>query len=74
MFESSLQLGGALLRSIGVADQEISRIIEMFRDRDYALAGGTLEVKPEEHHTPYGKMVAFQNAVVSGAVLDISGQ
>jgi len=69
MFEASLQLGGALLRSIGVADHEILRIIEIFRDRDYALARGTIEVKGDEHRTPYGKMVAFQKAVVKGAVL-----
>ncbi len=69
MFESSLQLGGALLKSIGVADHEILRIIEIFRDRDYALARGTLDVKPEEHQTPYGKMLAFQSGVVTGAVL-----
>jgi len=43
MFETSLQLGGALLKSIGTNDQEIMRIIEVFRDKDYALARGTLE-------------------------------
>ncbi len=69
MFETSLQLGGALLRALGVVEHEIVRITEIFRDRDYALARGTFEVKPEEHHTPYGKMVAFQNAAVRGAVV-----
>ena len=42
MFETSLQLGGALLKSLGIKDQEIMRIIEIFRDRDYALARGTI--------------------------------
>jgi CPA2 family monovalent cation:H+ antiporter-2 len=69
MFEASLQLGGALLKSLGIADQEILRIIEIFRDRDYALARGTLEVKAGEQGTPYGKMLAFQHAVVSGVVV-----
>lgn len=45
MFESSLQLGGALLKSIGVAELEITRILDLFRSGDYALARGTLEVK-----------------------------
>jgi CPA2 family monovalent cation:H+ antiporter-2 len=37
MFETSLQLAGALLKHIGVADHEVSRIIELFRAEDYAL-------------------------------------
>jgi CPA2 family monovalent cation:H+ antiporter-2 len=37
MFEVSLQMGGALLKSIGVADHEITRIIDIFRAEDYAL-------------------------------------
>lgn len=37
MFEVSLQLGGALLKSIGIADHEINRIIDIFRAEDYAL-------------------------------------
>jgi monovalent cation:H+ antiporter-2, CPA2 family len=37
MFETSLQLGGALLKSIGIADFEVTRIIELFRAEDYAL-------------------------------------
>ena len=37
MFEVSLQLGGSLLREIGVSDHEISRIIDIFRAEDYAL-------------------------------------
>jgi len=37
MFETSLQLGGALLKSLNVADSEISRIIDVFRAEDYAL-------------------------------------
>lgn len=36
MYEVSLQLGGALLKSIGIADQEVSRIIDIFRAEDYA--------------------------------------
>ncbi len=68
MFETSLQLGGALLKAIGIADQEIQRIIEIFRDRDYSLARGTLEITGG--HTAYNKMLAFQKAVVTGAVLN----
>lgn len=37
MFEVSLQLGGAVLKEIGVADHEISRIIDVFRAEDYSL-------------------------------------
>lgn len=37
MFETSLQLGGALLKQLDVADHEINRIIELFRESDYAL-------------------------------------
>jgi CPA2 family monovalent cation:H+ antiporter-2 len=37
MFEVSLQLGGSLLKSLGIADHEISRIIDIFRAEDYAL-------------------------------------
>jgi CPA2 family monovalent cation:H+ antiporter-2 len=68
MFEASLQLGGALLKSVGVTDQEIVRIVQIFRDSDYALARGTLEVKPEDQQSAYGKVLAFQTSVVEGAV------
>lgn len=37
MFEVSLQLGGALLKSAGVTDIEVNRIIEIFRAEDYAM-------------------------------------
>jgi CPA2 family monovalent cation:H+ antiporter-2 len=37
MFEVSLQLGGALLKSVGIKDNEISRIIDIFRAEDYAM-------------------------------------
>ncbi|MEZ5690618.1 MAG: monovalent cation:proton antiporter-2 (CPA2) family protein [Rickettsiales bacterium] len=37
MFEVSLQLGGSLLREIGISEHEISRIIDVFRAEDYAL-------------------------------------
>jgi CPA2 family monovalent cation:H+ antiporter-2 len=37
MFETSLQLGGALLKSLGVAEYEIGRLIDIFRAQDYAL-------------------------------------
>jgi monovalent cation:H+ antiporter-2, CPA2 family len=68
-FEASLQLGGALLESLGVDEHEIHRIIQLFRSRDYALARGTLEVSPELHHTPYGKMLAFQKVATTEAVV-----
>lgn len=37
MFETSLQLGGALLKSLGIGEHEIVRIIDLFRAADYAL-------------------------------------
>lgn len=37
MFETSLQLGGALLKEVGIAESEISRVLEAFRAEDYAL-------------------------------------
>ncbi len=37
MFETSLQMGAALLRSIGITDFEITRILDIFRDEDYAM-------------------------------------
>jgi CPA2 family monovalent cation:H+ antiporter-2 len=37
MFETSLQLSAALLKSVGVNDYEITRILEIFRAEDYAL-------------------------------------
>jgi len=37
MFEVSLQLGGALLKAVGVKESEISRITDIFRAEDYAM-------------------------------------
>ncbi len=37
MFETSLQLAGALLKSLGVNEYEVGRIIDMFRAEDYML-------------------------------------
>lgn len=37
MFETSLQLSGALLKSLGVNEYEVTRIIDMFRAEDYML-------------------------------------
>jgi CPA2 family monovalent cation:H+ antiporter-2 len=37
MYEVSLQLGGALLKSVGVSESEVSRIIDVFRAEDYAM-------------------------------------
>src|SRR5262249_31634868 len=65
MFETSLQLGAALLKSVGTPDTEITRIVQLFRDRDYALARGTLEA--QDGHTPYGRILAFQNATIAGS-------
>jgi len=36
MFETSLQMGAALLKSIGINDFEITRILDMYRAEDYA--------------------------------------
>jgi CPA2 family monovalent cation:H+ antiporter-2 len=68
MFETSLQLGGALLKSLGINDQEIVRITEIFRDRDYALARGTLQSTTSESQSLHGKAVVFQQGILSGAV------
>lgn len=38
MFETSLQLGGALLKEVGVTASEVARILDAFRAGDYALA------------------------------------
>ncbi|NBO18188.1 MAG: potassium transporter [Proteobacteria bacterium] len=37
MFEVSLQLGAALLKSIGINEFEINRIVDVFRAEDYAI-------------------------------------
>lgn len=37
MFETSLQLSGALLKSLGINEYEVARIIDMFRAEDYML-------------------------------------
>lgn len=37
MYEASLQLGAAVLRRMDIPDHEITRITELYRDRDYAL-------------------------------------
>lgn len=37
MFEASLQLGAAVLRQMNITEQEITRVVEMYRDQDYAL-------------------------------------
>lgn len=49
MFETSLQLGGALLKSIGINEYEISRIIDMFRAEDYMLTRSA-EKEPTTHY------------------------
>jgi len=36
-YEASLQVGAAVLKRMEIADHEISRITELYRDRDYAL-------------------------------------
>lgn len=41
MLETSLHLGGALLRAVGVAEHEVSRVLESFRAENYALARST---------------------------------
>jgi CPA2 family monovalent cation:H+ antiporter-2 len=37
MFETSLQLGSALLKAVGVTDYEVNRIVDIFRAEDYAV-------------------------------------
>lgn len=36
-FEASLQLGGAVMKRMNVSETEVTRILELFRERDYAL-------------------------------------
>lgn len=36
-FEASLQLGSAVMKRMNVPEHEISRILDLFRERDYAL-------------------------------------
>jgi CPA2 family monovalent cation:H+ antiporter-2 len=52
LFEASIQLGAALLRVLGIADTEITRITQVFRDRDYALARGNADMRIAETRKP----------------------
>lgn len=71
MFEASLQLGGALLKCIGIAEHEILRITQMFRDSDYALARGTMDVRPGDATSPHSGKVGFGKAAISASLTDI---
>lgn len=51
MFEVSLQLGASLLKKIGIADQEITRIIEIYREEDYALTRSAENDQALKPHT-----------------------
>lgn len=55
MFETSLQLGGALLKESGVTDTEIVRALAAFRASDYALARRAegLELPEGTEHTDF---------------------
>ena len=53
MFETSLQLGAALLKSLQVNDHEINRLIERFRAEDYALTRTAEQhISPEPAELP----------------------
>lgn len=69
MFEASLQLGGAVLRHMEVPEQEINRIIEVYRDQDYALTRAD-EFSPcrdvEEETRQAGSMVHQAAKAIDG--------
>ncbi len=48
MFETSLQIGASVLKELGVVDHEINRLIETFRQDDYALARDAIENTPSK--------------------------
>ena len=43
MAEASLQLGSAVLRALGLRDEQVDRVVEQFRADDYARLAGILE-------------------------------
>jgi CPA2 family monovalent cation:H+ antiporter-2 len=65
MFEASIELGAALLRTIGVVDNEVTRITKVFRDKDYALARQSIEMQVADRpHAPKLEFFAFKKAKV----------
>ena len=69
MFEGSLQLGGTLLRKLQVPDHEISRVIDLFRERDYALTTANIVARDTEPSRK-SQQVLFRRAKVSGAIVN----
>lgn len=53
MFETSLQIGGALLQELGVADHEVQRVLAAFRADDYALVRNTPEKSEKKADAHY---------------------
>ncbi len=47
-YETGLQIGGAVLKSIGISEFEVSRLKNKFRAGNYILAKDDLEEEPEE--------------------------
>ncbi len=65
MFEASIELGAALLRTIGIVDNEVARITRVFRDKDYALARQSVEMQVADRpHAPKLEFFAFKKAKV----------
>ncbi len=64
MFEASIQLGAALLRVMGVADTEIGRITQVFRDRDYALAREHIEMREASERKGSSRLLPRQDVPV----------
>lgn len=65
MFEASLQLGGAVLRELDVAEHEISRITDVFRERDYALTRAN-EVTHDNEEEDAAEDGLYEQAHASG--------
>lgn len=45
--EGNLQLGGVMLRAMGVTDKDAADLIETFRSDDYALIRSTMKASQE---------------------------
>ncbi|MBP2312446.1 monovalent cation:proton antiporter-2 (CPA2) family protein [Azospirillum soli] len=50
--EASLQLGGTLLRGIGKPADEVSYVLDLFRDEAYARLGGMIPARPQRTAGP----------------------
>jgi CPA2 family monovalent cation:H+ antiporter-2 len=70
MFEASIALGAALLRVIGIADSEVARITNIFKEQDYALARQSTDMRAaDQPHAPKSDMFAFKKAKVYQSIM-----